>query len=99
MAPWSIYPLSLLDCACLICDLVVFEVTVSADELVHSVERAGLRGELLLRSANDQVSGDMGIVRAHWQNRALTWHAHGLNQLLFELAEPDLLARAYGRRS
>lgn len=35
----------------------------------------------------------MGVVRAHWRDRAITWHAHGLNLLLYELAEPDTLAR------
>lgn len=28
-----------------------------------------------------------------WRDRAITWHAHGLGQLLYELAEPDALAR------
>ena len=93
MAPWSIYPFSPLDCAAIICDLLVFETTVSAEALVESLERAGLTGEVLLDPANGQLGGEMGVVRAHWRNRALTWHAHGLNLLLYELAEPDTLAR------
>jgi hypothetical protein len=96
MAPWSIYPFSPVDCACLTCDLVIFETTVSAHALVESLERAGLRGELLLANASGQLGGDMGVVRAHWRNRAMTWHAHGLNLLLYELAEPDTLARGMG---
>ena len=36
MAPWSIYPLSPVDCAALICDLLVFETTVSAQALKSS---------------------------------------------------------------
>ena len=36
MAPWSIYPLSPVDCAALICDLLVFETTVSAQALKFS---------------------------------------------------------------
>jgi hypothetical protein len=32
----------------------------------------------------------MPVVRALWRDRAATWHAHGLNQLLYE---PDTLAR------
>ena len=35
----------------------------------------------------------MPVVRAYWRDRAITWHAHGLGQLLYELAEPDALAR------
>ena len=35
----------------------------------------------------------MPVIRAHWRSRAVTWHALGLNQLLYELAEPDALAR------
>lgn len=93
MAPWSIYPFSPVDCASLICDLLIFETTVSVQALVDSLERAGLRGEILLPNANGQLNGDMGVVRAHWRDRALTWHAHGLNLLLYELAEPDTLAR------
>lgn len=93
MAPWSIYPFSPEDCASLICDLFVFEVTVSGQALVESVERAGMRGELLLDNAHGRLGGDMGVVKAHLGDRAMTWHAHGLNLLLYELAEPDTLAR------
>jgi hypothetical protein len=35
----------------------------------------------------------MRVVRARWRDRTVTWHAHGLGQLLYELAEPDALAR------
>jgi len=35
----------------------------------------------------------MPAVRARWRNRAVAWHAHGLGQLLHELAEPNALAR------
>ena len=93
MAPWSIYPFSPADCAGIICDLLFFDTTVSADALVESLERAGLRGEVLLAPADRKLEGDMPVVRAHWRDRAITWHAHGLNQLLYELAKPDALAR------
>jgi hypothetical protein len=93
MAPWSIYPFAPEDCAAIICDLLMFETTVSAQALADSLERAGLRAEILLEPAHGQLGADMSVVRAHWQNRALTWHAYGLNLLLFELAEPDTLAR------
>jgi hypothetical protein len=93
MAPWSIYPFSPVDCASLICDLVIFETTVSAQALVDSLERAGLRGELMLANAHTQLNGETDVVRAHWRDRSLTWHAYGLNLLLYELAEPDTLAR------
>jgi hypothetical protein len=92
MAPWSIYPFSADDCASLICDLLFFDTTVSADALVDSLERAGLTGEILLMPADTKLEGDMPVVRARWRDRALTWHAHGLGQLLYELAEPDTLA-------
>jgi len=96
MAPWSIYPFSPLDCAALICDLLVFETTVSAEALVESLERAGLTGEVLLEPADCQLDGDMGVVQAHWRDRSMIWHAFGLNLLLYELAEPDTLARGMG---
>ena len=35
----------------------------------------------------------MPVVRAHWRDRTIAWHAHALNQLLYELAEPDALVR------
>jgi hypothetical protein len=90
MAPHrSIYPFSPLDCAALICDLLVFETTVSAEALVESLERSGLTGEVLLKCANGQLGGDMGVVKAHWRDRSMIWHAYGLNLLLYELAEPD----------
>jgi hypothetical protein len=93
MAPWSIYPFSAEDCAGLICDLLFFDTTVSADALVESLERAELVGEVLLVPADTKLEGDMPVVRAHWRDRTVTWHAHGLNQLLYELAEPNALAR------
>jgi hypothetical protein len=93
MAPWSIYPFAPIDCAGIICDILFFDTTVSADALVESLEHAGLTGEVLLVPADTKLEGDMPVVRARWRDRALTWHAHGLNQLLYELAEPDALAR------
>jgi hypothetical protein len=93
MAPWSIYPLDPEDCAALTCDLLFFEVTVSAHALVESLESIGLHGEVLLQPADVRLAGDMGVVRARWKDRSLTWHAYGLNLLLYELVEPDTLAR------
>ena len=91
LAPWSIYPFRSADCAALICDLLIFETITSDQALVDSFERAGLRGEVLLTTSNDQLAGAMGVVRGHLGQRALTWHAYGLGVLLFELAEPDTL--------
>jgi hypothetical protein len=93
MAPWSIYPFSPEECAALICDLLIFETIVSGDDLVASIEQAGLRGELLLTPMDIQVGDAMGVLRAHWLERALTWHAHSLGLILYELAEPWSLAR------
>lgn len=93
MAPWPIYPFMPIDCAALVCDLLLFDITVSADALVESLERAGLPGEVLLMPADVKLEGDMPVVRARWRDRTITWHAHGLSQLLYELAEPDSLAR------
>jgi hypothetical protein len=93
MAPWAIYPFSPTDCTALICDVLVFDTTVSADALVESMERVGLRGEVLLAPADVRVEGAMPVIRARWRDRAVTWHALGLNQLLYELAQPDALAR------
>lgn len=93
MAPWAIYPFSPSDCAALICDMLLFDTTVSADALVESLERAGLTGEVLLEPADVNLEGDMPVVRARWRDRSVTWHAHGLGVLLYELAEPDTLAR------
>lgn len=93
MAPWTIYPLSPSDCAALICDMLFFDTTVSAEALVESLRRAGLTGEVLLQPADVSLEGDMPVVRARWRDRTVTWHAHGLGALLYELAEPDTLAR------
>lgn len=92
LAPWSIYPFALADCAALICDLLMFETITSDQALMASFDRAGLRGEVLLTPASGQLAGATGVVRAHLGQRALTWHAYGLGVLLFELAEPDTLA-------
>ncbi len=92
-APWSIYPFSPTDCVGLICDFLFFDTTVSADALVENLGRAGLRGEVLLARTHGKLEGDMPVVRAYWRDRAITWYAHGLGQLLYELAEPDALAR------
>ena len=46
MAPWSIYPFGPIDCAALICDMLVFDTTVSADALVEILDEPAshLRG-------------------------------------------------------
>jgi hypothetical protein len=93
MAPWSIYPFTPEECAALICDLLVFETIVADESLVAGCEQAGLRAELLLQPMDIQVSGAMGVLRAHWRERALTWHAHSLGLVLYELVEPNALAR------
>ena len=93
MAPWSIYPFSPEECAALICDLLIFETIVSGEALVAGTEQAGLLGELLLTPADVQVGDAMCVLRAHWHERALTWHAHSLGLLLYELVEPGTLAR------
>jgi hypothetical protein len=93
MAPWSIYPFSPEECAALICDLLIFETIVSGESLVASIEQAGLRGELLLTPMDIQVGDAMDVLRAHWRERAMTWHAHSLGLVLYELVEPETLAR------
>lgn len=92
-APWSIYPFDPSDCADIVCDRLVFETTVSAAALVESIERAGLTGKVLLPLGDGQLSGDMDVLQAYWRDRSFIWHAYGLNLLLYELAEPDTLAR------
>jgi hypothetical protein len=92
-APWSIYPFDPVDCAAIVCDMLVFETIVSAAALVESMERVGLTGEVLLPLENGLMRNDIGVVQAHWRDNSLTWHAYGLNVLLYELAEPDTLAR------
>jgi hypothetical protein len=93
MAPWAIYPFSPGDCAALICDTLAFDTTVSPQALVESLERAGLRGEVLVTAADTRMSGMTPVIRAHWRNRTITLHALGLGPLLYELVEPDTLAR------
>jgi hypothetical protein len=44
-------------------------------------------------TAKSQVSPH-AVLRAHWRDRTVNWHAHGLGQLFYELAEPDALVRA-----
>lgn len=92
MAPWSIYPFSAEECAALICDLLIFETIVSGEDLVARIEQAGLHGELLLTLMDVQLGDAMGVLRAHWRERALTWHAHSLGLVLYELVEPETLA-------
>lgn len=72
---------------------MMFETITSDQALVASFERAGLLGEVLLTPGSGQLTGGMGVVCAHLGDRALTWHAYGLGVLLFELAEPNTLAR------
>ena len=87
------YPFSPEECAALICDLLIFEAIVSGESLVASIEQAGLRGERLLAPGNIQVGDAMGVLRARWSERTLTWHAHSLALMLYELVEPETLAR------
>ncbi len=93
MAPWSIFPFSPEECAALICDLVIFETIVSGEALMTSIEQAGLHGELLLTPGDIQVGDAMSVLRARWHDRSLTWHAHSLGLLLYELVEPGTLAK------
>lgn len=93
MAPWVIYPFSPNDIAALICDTLVFDTTVSPEALVESLERAGLRGEVLVTAADTRMKGTTPVIRVHWRDRTITLHALGLGPLLYELVEPDTLAR------
>lgn len=93
MAPWSIYPLPPGYCAAVICDLLTFETVLSADQLVATLEAAGLRTEYLLRPPDIRPSLDLPVLRMHRGDRALTLHTYGLNLLLYELVEPETWAR------
>jgi hypothetical protein len=93
MAPWVIYPFSPSDCAALICDTLAFDTTVSPQALVESLERVGLRGDVLVTAADTRMKGTTPVIRARWRSQTITLHALGLGPLLYELAEPDTLAR------
>ncbi|MFF3488981.1 hypothetical protein ACFYXC_37890 [Streptomyces sp. NPDC002701] len=51
-APWGIYPLQPAQCAGLIADMLVFTVTMSADNFVEELRRAGLNARWILPKAS-----------------------------------------------
>lgn len=93
LPPWAIYPLRPDECAGLICDSVIFEVVVSADVLVHLLEREGLTIETLLRPGHGELDPTRPVLRVHDRDRQLNVFPNALSSLLFELLRPDTWAR------
>jgi len=93
MAPFAIYPLSVEDCAALICDLIVFETVLAPEALVTVIEEVGLTAQILLPREHGPLSVDQDVLQVRWRDRSLTLHAQGLNLLLYELVDLRTWAR------
>lgn len=91
--PMSIYPFSAVDCAALICDLIVFETIISAESLVDVLAEVGLRAEIVLPLQSRTMSEEEKVLEIWLGDRRLTVHAPGLNLLLYEFLDPRTWAR------
>lgn len=93
MAPWSIYPYDPKDCAAIICNLLVFETTVSIDFLVSSLERLGLNVKVLLPKTNNGIGDNTAILEVSKGNAEVVVGGQILYRLFYELVEPNCLAK------
>lgn len=92
-APWSIYPLTPADCAGLICDSLVFETVISVQVLQSALANVGFYSEVVLPPTGGDLNSSHDVLRLRWNDRIMTVHQPSLNQLLYELVQPDTWAR------
>lgn len=87
LAPYGIYPLGPNDCAQLICDYMIFDVRMGAEQLISSAHRAGLHCELLLPSRSQDLTGDAAVAQLRRGSTGLTLHGNAVDRLLLEMVD------------
>ncbi|MFH8255944.1 hypothetical protein [Streptomyces roseolus] len=91
--PWGIYPLQPAQCAGLIADVLVFSVTLSSDNFIEEVRKAGLDADWVLPDGAE-MGPDEPVVTIKGHGRQVTMARAGVEQLMLELT--DLRAWAEG---
>jgi hypothetical protein len=93
-APFSIYPLDPIDCALLICDYSVYESLMAYDRFEDAIVRAGLSSHHYLPAANTTGSSNAVFATLRSRGRSLHLRQSAMTQMLLELIEPTVYARA-----
>ncbi|MFE4875102.1 hypothetical protein [Streptomyces sp. NPDC056682] len=95
-APWGIYPLPAHHRAALICDYLVLEMFISADDIARRFRRLGLNAVVLLPGAHESFDSRSEIISVTdpRRQRRLVLHGAAVSQLLMEFVHTDRLIQA-----
>lgn len=89
LAPFTVFPFSPKMVAALTTDLTSFEYIVGWDRLGRAFDAQGFDVELLLDPASGRVPENVAVLHDRSEDRRITIHSGGLDQLLHELVDID----------
>ncbi|MEV8435139.1 hypothetical protein [Streptomyces chartreusis] len=96
IAPWGIYPLQPAQCAGLIADVLVFTVTLSSDNFVEELRRAGLDVQWILpEGAEIELAQPLLEIKGHGSRLRVA--CDEIERLLLELTDLNTWAEGIDR--
>lgn len=95
-APWGIYPLQPAQCAGLIADVLVFTVTLSSDNFVEELRRAGLDVRWVLPEGAE-IESSQSLLEINGHGRRLQVACAEIERLLLELTDLQTWAEGIDR--
>jgi len=87
VAPWGIYPWPARHRAALICDFLVLQVFMSADQLAQRFQRRGFTAQVTLPVPGGMFEGTTEVINVVGANAGMTMHGNVAYQLLMEFIE------------
>lgn len=84
VTPFALYPLPPLQCALLICDFIIFDITVAPERIVRRLETHGITANIPLPSTNDDLAATDTVITLSKGSRRLKLHPGALYELLIE---------------
>ncbi|MFE9687857.1 hypothetical protein [Streptomyces sp. NPDC006285] len=95
-APWGIYPLQPAQCAGLIADMLVFTVTMSADNFVEELRQTGLNARWILPEGAE-IGSEHPLVEIDGHGHRLRVGCAEIERLLLELTDVPTWAEGIDR--
>jgi hypothetical protein len=84
VTPFALYPLPPLEAALLICDLIVFDITVAPERIVRRLESHGITAVIPLPPTNSNLTATDRVITLSKGSRRLALHPGALYELLME---------------